>query len=82
MLNDGAGDDKFVGSGFLDQEGQSGLDDAGVPFANEGVLIAVCELEGVLTRLDTCQHWLNADRAWESGGYLSHDLFESCARDW
>lgn len=81
VLNNSAGDDEFVGSRFLDQEGQSGLDDAGVPFGDKGVLIAVCELEGVLTCLDTCKYWLNGDRAWGDGGYLGHDFFESSASD-
>ena len=78
MLNNSAGDDEFVGSRFLDQEGQSGLDDVGVPFADKGVLVAICELEGVVTGLDTRKYWLNGDEAWANGKYLSHDFFESC----
>ena len=53
MLNNRAGDDEFVRIRFLDQERQSGLDDVGVPVADKGVLIAVCELEGVLTCLSS-----------------------------
>ena len=52
MLNNRAGDDEFVGIRFLDQVGQGGLDDVGVPFADKGVLIAVCELKRVVTCLD------------------------------
>ena len=63
MLNNGAGDDVFVGGRFLDQEGQNRLDDIGVPFPNKGVLVAVCELEGVVTCLDTFKYWQNGDGA-------------------
>ena len=45
MLDDGARDDEFMRLGRLDQERERGLDDAGVPFADLGVLVAVRELE-------------------------------------
>ena len=54
MLNYGACNDEFMGRGFFDEEGEGGLDDVGVPFSDERVLVAIGELESIFACLEVC----------------------------